>query len=419
MLLVKVAIVLLSIFQEISATSEISNLCNVSSDYLTNIFEGIINEFKFQDIDVYKDNLRDMEKKLAKLEHDFGNAVKLTDFDSGILRLGHSTTTIRMKIDESLSKLEVLGIEKNDNRIQSVVRLIKSDQFTEAFKSYKQMGNDGLLFTIVHETYYTSRYTEAVSKLVNFTQHLLMEDRIQAVVFIAVELYHELINSGNVFSFDMMYFSEFIARALIVLMKDFRGNWDYQALRVKLVYIELSVPRVVSRVVFENVYHPRDWWCIRNKKWNEYLFLGNFEHGNVRGRRIAYTKNIDELENDLKSIRWKIHFNMQKVGYSLINQKYLEYLYSTDDSLLYNRTNRFTFSRKEMGSKSFAKAFWIIEPINHEDFYIKNTFYDEYIYVPEQVTFHGAYNMRRVFSYTKKVPEVPEQDSQKWYLEKC
>lgn len=95
-------------------------------------------------------------------------------------------------------------------------------------------------------------------------------------------------------------------------------------------------------------------------------------------------------------------------------------MYSTDNTLLYNVTNRFTFTRKEMGSKSFAKAFWIIEPINQEEFYIKNQYYDEYIYVPEQRTFYETYDMRRVFSYTKKGdPEVPDRDSQKWILEKC
>lgn len=420
MFIIKATIVLLSLIHQISANSDVSNLCNISSDYLSNIFEGIINEFKFQDIDIYKDNLKVMEEKLDNLEKQFGAAVKLTDFDMAILKLGHSTTVLKKKLNSSLVSLEVLGVEKNDSRILSVVSLIKSGEYKEAFKSYKQMGNDGLLFTIVHETYYTSKYTEAVTKLVTFTQHLLLEDRIQAVVFIIVELYHELINSGNVFSFDMMYFAEFVARVIHILMKDFQGNWDYQVLKGKLFYIELSVPRVVSKVVFEAMYHPRDWWCVRNKKWNEFLFIGEFQHGNNPHRRIVYTRDVNNMQNDLRSIRWKIHFNMAKVGYSLVNQKYLEFMYSTDNTLLYNVTNRFTFTRKEMGSKSFAKAFWIIEPINQEEFYIKNQYYDEYIYVPEQRTFYETYDMRRVFSYTKKGdPEVPDRDSQKWILEKC
>lgn len=419
MLIIKITtILLLSIFNEISASSEITNLCNISSDYLTNILDGIINEFKFKKNNHYKTNLYKMEETLKKVEILFGDAVKLEDFDSAILRLGHGTTLLKMKLKEALLTLDELGIEKDDSRIVSIVSLIKSEQFKEAFKSYKQMGNDGLLFTIVKETYFTTKHDEAVMKLIRFTNHLLMEDRIHAAVYVVIDLYHELIDSGNTFSFNMMYFAEFIARVMLVLNKDFKSNWEYQVLKGKLYYIELSVPRVVRTIVFYNMYHPEDWWCIKNKKWNEYLFIGELFHGNVENRRIVYTRNENELGNDFSSIRWKLNFDMEKVGYSLVNEKYSEYVYSTDNSLLYDSSNRFTFTRKEMASKSYEKAHWIIEPVSNEYFYIKNRYYDEYIYVPEQKTFLETYHVRRVFSYTTK-KTVPNTDEQRWRMEKC
>lgn len=399
-------IVLLILLKLIKVKSNSNSLCVISSDYVPNILSNLVYEYKFTELNSTKTVLSEMKnliQEMRELWHeaiDYGN-----NYDLFLFKFFYITEEYKRKADQAVSKIDLISVRNDDIRLATVVNFIKKDDYQNAANAYKTLGNEGLLFTIVQLVYtadpryhieYDVTYTLSITKLIKFSSVLLESKMIKSVATLSLALCREMINSKNIFKFDMMYFAEFVVKITKILNTEYFHIADYEMLREQFIYIEKSLPGIIQNAVFGyNNYNQTEYFYIKNEHWKEHIFVDEFFHDNRKDRRIAYSWETGIKDSKKK---WKIQFDMKRVGYIITSHDYNEYLYAADKDLLYNVTIRPIFTRKQLDS--IEKGVWLIEPMeNNKYFLIRNKFYDEYIYVPEDETFASVYAKRRVFSY--------------------
>lgn len=399
-------IILLILLKFIKVKANSNSLCVISSDYVPNILSNLVYEYKFTELNSTKDVLSQMKDFIDEMRQLWHEAIDYeSNYDSYMFNFFYITEEYKRMTNQAISKIDLISVRSDDIRLKTVVDFIKREDYQNAVSAYKTLGNEGLLFTIVQLVYtadpryhieYDITYTLSITKLIKFSTVLLESKMIKSITTLSLALCREMINSKNIFTFDMMYFAEFVVKISKLLNTEYFHIADYEMLREQLIYIEKSLPGIIQNAVFGyNNYNQTEYFYIRNEHWKEHIFVDEFFHDNCKDRRIAYSWETGIMDSKKK---WKIQFDMKRVGYVITSHDYDEYLYATDKDNLYNVTIRPIFTRKELDL--IEKGIWLIEPMeNNKYFLIRNKFYDEYIYVPEDEIFVGVHSKRRVFSY--------------------
>lgn len=411
-------IILIFFLKIIQIKANANSLCIVSSDYVPNLLSNLVFEYKFTELQSTKIVLTEMKKFLDEMNELWTEATDYnSNYDLFMYRFFYITEEFSRKATKAIETLGLIGAQTNDTRVITVAEYINRNEYDQAMKAYNTLGNEGLLFAIVEMMYnaFPNYYTPSITKLIKFTEVLLKKRKIKPVVTICLAIFKEMIKSKNIFTSDMMYFAEFIGIKYTDLNREYYHVADYEMLKEQLDYIKKSLPQIIQDTVFGHSFHPTEHFYLKNIRWGEHLFVADFFHGNSQDRRIAYSW---EVEVGLDKKKWKLKFDMERMGYFIISHDYDEYLYAPDDSVLYNSTNRPIFTRKGYGS--IQRSVWLLEPITNQHFLIKNQFFNEYIYVPEDRTFADEYSKRRVFSYTMKNDYlVPQSNAALWMIERA
>lgn len=394
------------------------NLCVISSDYVPNLLSNLVFEYKFSELQSTKTVLSEMRTFLKDMNDVWKEATADgANYDLFMFKFLYITGAYSRKADESIAKLDLISAKSDDPRVKAVANSIENNDYDTAMKAYNTLGNEGLLFTIVEIVYnkVPNSYSQSIKKLIDFTTVLLKKRKIKPTATICLAIFKEMIKSKNIFTYDMMNFAEFISLKFKELNREYYHIADYKTLKEQFIYIESSLPKQVQDIVFGHNFHPTESFYIKNVRWKEHIFVDEFFYDNNRDRRIAYSW---EVEVSLDKKKWKFQFDEDRMGYYIISHDYDEYLYATDNSLLYNVSNRPIFTRR--GTGSILKSVWLLEPVADTYFYIRNKFYDEYIYVPEDRTFANVNAKRRVFSYTSKGNKVvPQENAGLWMIERA
>lgn len=411
-------IVLLLFLKIIKVKANQENLCVISSDFVPNLLSNLVFEYKFSELQSTKTVLAEMKSFLVQMVDLWKVATSDgNDYDLFMYKFLYITEEYSKKADAAIAKLDLLSAKGDDPRVKAVADAIENNDYYTAMSAYNTLGNEGLLFTIVEVIYNKNpnSYSASIKKLIDFTAVLLKKRKMKPTATICLAIFKEMIKSKNIFTHDMMNFAEFISLKYQELNREYYHLADYQKLKEQFIYIESSLPRQVQDIVFGHNFHPTEYFYIKNIRWKEHLFVGDFFYDNAKDRRIAYTWEVDV---SLDKKKWKFQFDENRMGYFIISHDYDEYLYATDNSVLYNVSNRPIFTRK--GTGSITKSVWLFEPVGDKYFFIRNKFYDEYIYVPEDRTFANTYAKRRVFSYTSKGNKaVPQENAGLWIIERA
>lgn len=419
--------------QDTLNTAVPAHICNITSDFVPNLFTGLINEFKFKEINIAHEMIDRVMEDIVKLDEEFEEAVHMgydfpyhqdillgysthKEYDMHIPRLAYLTHSIRVEMNKTLKAIEFMTTDETSERLITIADLIKRKYFKQAADEIYQLESDSMIYTTIEIVYSGERTSHAIRKIMNFAYHLLESRNIGKIITIELAFFRELtIDSNAFYTYDMVLFAELIRFTIETLERNFAHRNDYEDLVLKLTYIRISFPNMIQKLVFEKFANENPKWCIRNGLWNESIFVDNFWYSNDRNKRIVYTWN----EGIAQSVKqWILTFNHKKEAYEIKNYLYEEYMYSSENNNAYDINNRFLFTMKS--EEVPRKGYWAIVPIDNNYFAIRNVNDNEYIYSREDLDFVADYSKRRVFGWRIQGQfNTGSYGSQFWTLNTC
>lgn len=404
-------IVFLSIVKSDRSTDQLLKFkCSISAEFTSALLTGLINEYKYDDIQIVYEYMNDIYSNLDKMDEDLKKSLRGT-YNTEVKHFGFSTVSIRQLMNSTLNMIYLMNARPNEFNIKKIADLIINDQFVEATKLIERLDKEILIYPIIEMVYKSQRQLVSVEKLINFTYHYMLTTKsISKVVAMEIMLFKEMtFDPDNLFTYDMIVFAELIRDTSNRLTTFYKHATNQEILKKKLKFIKMSLPLIIQNLVFY-----RGPTCIENEHYNEYIFTSDYMYNNEMDKRIVYTwdQGIYAVQK-----QWNFIFDREKFGYKIRNKDNNEYMYSPPNNVVFDVNSRFTFTKSSLTDTSY----WSFTPIDNNHFAIRNINNNEYIYVVEDTTFAGVYARRRVFSRRVQGDlNVGELGSQLWYFgSKC
>lgn len=361
--------------------------CSISAEFTTALLTGLINEYKYDDIQIVYEYMDEIYTNLDKLDEDLKKSLR-GKYDIEVKHFGFSTVSIRQLMNSTLKMVYLMNARPTDFNIKKIADLITNDQFGEATKLIERLDREILIYPIIEIVYKSERQMVSVEKLINFTYHYMSSTKsISKVVAMEIMMFREMtLDPDNLFTYDMIVYAELLRETISKVTTYHKHDPNQDILNKKLKFIRKSLPRMIQNLVFY-----KGEICIENEHWKEFLFISDHMYNNEKDKRIVYTWE-DGISKNQK--QWLIAFDRKKFGYTIKHKNLNEYLYSPPNNVVYDVDRRFTFTKSSLSDTSY----WSFTPIDNNHFAIRNIKNNEYIYVVEDSTFSSVYQKRRVFS---------------------
>lgn len=394
---------------------QISDVCDISSDFIHSLFVGLINNYKYEEVATTSELIKKVYENIDDFDKKFTEALD-NDYDDYVLEFGFYTTEIENGMLKALNKTDEMNADMDHKVVREISFSIKAERYDEAVTQMGSLENEILIYKIVESAYKSERQVHAFNKLLKFSYKLLNSRNMSLVIAVEVSLFKELTEDpNNLYTRQMISFAELVRETIETYYEYYRDTSEYNEMNNRLNYIQVSFPENIQRLVFLKGFEFSSFMCFRNVYWKERMFVGDFQYGNDHNRRILY---ISDEGVDLPNQQWNIYYNSTKQGYIIRSALYDEYLHNAEDAILLDNDNRFVFTKPKQTDP--LKGYWALIPIDVNYFAIKNVYDDEFIYAVKDETFVKEYHKRRVFSWRVKGDfKSPQYKSELWTLEVC
>lgn len=361
--------------------------CSISAEFTSALLTGLINEYKYDDIQIVYEYMNEIYSNLDKMDEDLKKSLR-GKYNTEVKHFGFSTVSIRQLMNSTLNMVFLMNARPNEFDIKKIVNLIIDDKFVEATKLIERMDKEILIYPIVEMVYKSQRQLVSVEKLIKFTYHFMSTTKsISKVVAMEIMLFKEMtFDPDNLFTYDMIVFAELLRETMNKLTTFYKHSANQEILLKRLKFIKMSLPRMIQNLVFY-----KGPICIENEHYKEYMFTSDYMFNNEKDKRIVYTWDSGI---NARNKQWHFSFDREKFGYKIKNKDNNEFMYSAPNNIVFDVDNRFTFTKSSLSDTSY----WSFTPIDNNHFAIRNINNNEYIYVIEDVSFAEVYFRRRVFS---------------------
>lgn len=409
------------------------HICNITSDFVPNLFTGLINEYKFNELNMAHEMIDRVMENIVLLDEQFDEAVHLgyespyqedkmmdydthSEYDMHIPMIGYLTHSIRIEMNKTLQAIGFMTADETSERLKHIAELIKRQYFKQAADDIYNLESESMIYKTIEIAFHGERANHAIRKIMNFTYYLLETRNISRIVTIEIAFFRELTTDSNSFyTYDMVLFAELVRYTTEKLHNKYSHRNDYEDLVLKLGYMQITFPNIIHKLVFEKFSNPSPKWCISNGLWNESIFVDNFWYNDDRYKRLVYTWNEGISQANKQ---WSVKFNHEKEAYEIKSFLYDEYMFSSENNDVWDKDNRFVFTKSS--AEVPLKGFWAIIPIDNNYFAIRNVFDNEYIYSREDLAFVEDYTKRRVFGWRVQGQfNTGSYGSQFWTLNTC